>query len=217
MKSLTILLVVFCLGTILSAQQLTRLETKAEYVQAFSAEGSSVNYIDALTQVGKVALSADVYGFHHGYIGATSITVPFVWKGVTLSPGAILVFGVHETGPGFVTRWETCKKIFCTEGTAGFFHPLKDGRRLQFIGDPVDLDIMPFTRLQKNWLKTMRVGYSAEFGRYGKHGLEADRIHSGQSKILIGRGKEIILSYVPSYKIARIGFVWRISSKSEHH
>jgi hypothetical protein len=191
---------------------------KVEYVQSFSAHGTALNYTDISHQIGKVAFNGDVYGLHHGTIGAASVTIPFRIKNLTLSPGALAVFGPYETGPGFGARWQLCQSVLCTEGTIGWFRPLKDGKGLQFLGDPIDVDLLLFNWTKTPWLKETHLGYSGEFGRYGKYGETRDRIHGAQTKLgaehpvsnwtarhLTRRETELLVTYVPDGRIFRFG------------
>lgn len=217
---MTILLMVFCLvfvheGASAQSVALTHLPTKIEYLHSFSKHGHSINYADIYQQIGKVAISGDIYGLHHGTIGAASITVPMSIGQAKISPGFVMIFGRYETGPGFATRWDFCKGVFCTEGTAGVYHPLTDSRNVQFLADPIDLDLLPFQKKGPKLLKKVRFGYGGEFGRYGKYGLETDKINSGHVKIPILNQKILTFAYVPSYHTFRAGFTW-VFGKNEH-
>lgn len=237
MKSLVTatLVVVFLLSGLLTGQEHTpeKIPGKVEYVHSFSIpHGShSINYADLYHQFGRVAISGDVYGLHHGTLAAVSITVPLRrWKGLMLSPGVVAVFGPYETGPGGVVRWEYDKGIFSSEGTAGLFHPVKDGKFLHFLGDPIDLDVRPFQKNHRSWVRELKIGYSGEFGRYGKYGLHTDRIHSVQFKAspnspmskfmrnhVTRRDTNIIFSYVPEGHIVRTGISFDPFTHKEKH
>ncbi len=204
---------------------LSKIPTKLEWVQSFSMHhdengkklSTGVNYVDVSHQFGKVAIDGYVYGFHHGTVGAASITIPFRIKGLTLAPGALTVFGPYETGPGFGVRWQFAKGFLSTEGTVGAFHAISN-RKLQFIGDPIDVDFYAFRKSQNEWLRELRVGYSGEFGVYGPFGKIVDQVHGIQVKLdtrhpvsrwlkkhITHQETEGISSYVPNGKILRVG------------
>lgn len=209
---------------------LGRIADKVEYVQSFSTHGTSLNYTDVSHQFGKIALSGDVYGLHHGTIGATSITVPLRIKNLTLAPGALAVFGPYETGPGFGVRWQLCQNILCTEGTVGWFRPMKDGKGLQFLGDPIDVYLSLFRWTESAWLKETQLGYSGEFGRYGKYGEQRDRIHGALAKFgaahpisswvsrhVTRRETELLTSFVPDGAIFRFGISVNPTARHNKH
>jgi hypothetical protein len=118
----------------------------------------------------------------------------------------------------------------CTEGTIGWFRPLKDGKGLQFLGDPIDVDLFLFRWTKTSWLKETRLGYSGEFGRYGKYGETRDRIHGAQTKFgaehpisnwvgrhLTRRDTELIASYVPDGRIFRFGISVNPTARFKKH
>ncbi len=196
-------------------QSLARVHTD-EHGRKWS---TGINYVDISHQFGKIAGDGYVYGFHHGTVGAITLTIPFKVKELVLAPGILAVFGPNETGPGFGARWQFAKGFFSTEGTVGAFHPV-GGKKLQFIGDPIDADIYLFRSWTQNkWVHDFRVGYSGEFGVYGPLGKFVDQIHGGQVKMgpkhpvslwisrkITHRETEVISSYVPDGKIFRVGF-----------
>lgn len=234
-NKLFVFLLVFVFGAMVCPGQekanhpvgFSQIPTKLEWVQSFTMHhdehgkklSTGVNYVDISHQFRKVAVDGYVYGFHHGTVGAASITIPVRIKGLMVAPGALTVFGPHETGPGFGFRWQYTKGFFSTEGTVGAFHPMMKGhKKLQFIGDPIDVDFYPFKRSKNPWLHETRVGYSGEFGVYGPFGKIVDQIHGVQVKLdtrhpvsrwlkkhLTHQETEGISSYVPSGKIFRVG------------
>jgi len=177
---------------------------------------SGWSFVELDKQVGRFVIGGNVFGFHNGIMGAASFSMPVtIGKNLLVSPGFYLFMGTHETGPGFGTHWEFRKGFFSTEGLTGWYSPVqKKSTRLQFVGDPVDIDVRPFHKWGPTKLQNILVGYSGEFGRYGKYGTEADRFHAVQATIPAGSipwmkhhsaRTEFITSYVPGHSIVRFG------------